>query len=101
MSRYCRDCLHAQVIGESLGEPLCRCARDVWGSESWQVALVVPSCGSFELAAEEPDGLDFWGLADGFGLKPKPRRRKKSRVDDPRWEGLDEQLAELCPSAGE
>lgn len=105
-SRYCRDCAHVKVIGLSLDEPVCRCARQSWGPEEWRVALVVPACDAFEPATEQPDSLDFWGLADGFGLGPSPRRAKKARVrnpqdDDPRWEGLHEQLAELCPSAGE
>jgi hypothetical protein len=66
MGRYCRDCLHAQVIGLSLGEPVCRCALGCWGPESWPCALVVPACGNFEPAAEQPDDLDFWGAGGWF-----------------------------------
>lgn len=76
MSRYCRDCRHAVVIGEHLGEPLCRCELGCWGPESWQCALVAPACNEFLPAAEQPGSLRFWGLQPGHGLEPEPRRRK-------------------------
>lgn len=78
MSRYCRDCLRAQVIGERLGEPLCRCALGFWGPESWPVALVIPACNEFLPAAEQPGDLEFWGLVPGYGLEPEPRKRSQS-----------------------
>jgi len=81
VGRYCRDCLHAQVIGLSLGEPVCRCALGHWGPESWPCALVVPACGNFEPAAEQPDDLDFWGLQPGHGLEPEPRRKRRTHAE--------------------
>ena len=77
MSRYCRDCHHALVIGLSLGEPVCRCARGHWGAEGWSVALVAPSCSDFQPAAEQPGDLAFWELQPGYGLEPAPRRSRK------------------------
>ena len=80
MSRYCRDCCHARVIGERPGEVLVTCALGHWGPESWPVALIAPSCDDFELAAEGPDPLDFWGLQPGYGLEPEPRRYGKAQT---------------------
>ena len=82
MSRYCRDCRHALVVGLSLGEPMCRCALGHWGPESWACALVAPACADFVAAAEEPGALAFWGLQPGCGLEPEPRRRRKARAED-------------------
>ena len=75
MSRYCRDCHHALVVGLSLGEPVCRCERGEWGPASWQCGLIAPACADFVAAAEQPGDLAFWGLQSGYGLEPEPRRR--------------------------
>jgi len=78
-SRFCRDCLHAQVIGRDvLGELTCRCERGHWGPVSWGCGLVAPSCSDFQPAAEQPGSLRFWGLQPGHGLEPEPRRRQQS-----------------------
>ena len=80
MSKFCRDCAGARVIGSSLGEPVCRCSLGRWGPESWPCALVAPACGAFGPAAEQPADLAFWQLAADFGLEPAPKpRRKRAR----------------------
>ena len=82
MALFCRDCRYALVVGLALGEPMCRCVLGHWGPEGWAVALVVPSCSDFQLAAEEPGALEFWGLQPGFGLEPEPRRRRRAHAED-------------------
>ena len=79
---YCRDCCYARVTGQDVfGEPLCRCERGHWGPASWECGLVAPSCDTdFELAAEEPGDLDFWGLAKDCGLEPEPRHYRKAQT---------------------